>query len=542
MRAALVLAAALPLTLGACKVDVEGAPCTAAGETGDCPSAQACGVDLKCSTRAAECLEPSLRCVSGAKACSPDGARIETCTASDPCGAWAFLPGDVDCSAERLACGGSGSTPTCVCPASGPEIVVDLGAPAGTVAATGASQPPECRFRTLTDALSYARAWRSSHSGARATVRATGAPTPASPAVFGGEAFPLRIPSGVTLDTDSSPPAPDAWIVSADPQGASNVAEIESDAAIEGFTVRSISAAGDGIVVVCDTGATHAVARSVRVDGRGMLRHGVSVQGACGLEASDLVARGAVESGVVVDATLADPAVADVGVELSGGELADNGGAGAELRAGFLEVAGTSSAPVAISGNQGFGVAALARDTSDGRPYAAIELDVAFADVSANGEAGVLISGTSLPAGRAAILNTRIHGNLGQTSASEHTAGRRGAGILLRGTPVAMEFAGNQVFANGSTIPNVVQDQIAVFSTAKWTFTGTDCAAGANAFACPAPGGVLVYSSAVSAAGYAQAGNAYWPLETWPPDALVFHTTYMPICLAEASRLPACGP
>ncbi len=542
MRPLLAIGAAM-LALAACKVDVEGAPCSAAGPTAECPSGQACGVDGKCSVRATECVEPAQRCNPGDRRCSPDAARTETCTTADPCGAWAFLPADVDCSATSLACSAAGASPACVCRPPDLAIVVSPAAPAGTWAPTGASQPPECKFKTLTPALAYAREWRQAHGNAPATVRVEGSPTGATPVVFWTEPLPVTVPSGVTLTNDSAPPAPALWIVSADPQAATNVVELESGAKLEGFTVRSVSATGDGIAVVCGTDTARAYATAVRVEGGGVARSGVSVQGTCGLEASGLDVRGAAGAGLLVDVTLADAAVADVGVEVTGGALSGNGGNGAEVRAGFLDVSGSASAPFDISGNQGFGVSVQARDTAGGRPYAAIDLDLAFADVSANGEAGVFLSGTSLPAAHAALASSRFHGNLGSTAASAHAAGRRAAGLLLKGTPVTLEFTGNQVFANGLPGSTVVQDQVAVFSTAKWSLSGTDCAAGANAFACPASDpstGDLVYSSAVLTANYAQAGNAYWPLDPWPPDALLYHTVYDPICDADAARLPAC--
>lgn len=539
MRRALALIAALGLS--ACTVDVEGAPCSTAGSTADCPAGQACGVDGKCSERAAGCTDPALRCEPGVDTrCSADGLRIETCVASDPCGGWAFLAGGVDCSEGSLVCSSASGSPRCACDDPGTRILVDLAAPVDPdLAPTGASEPAACRFRTLGAALAYAE------GAAPITVRAVGSPSAGAPAVFGSETFPLEVAAGVTLETASSPPAPELWVISAAPLSSAHVVELGSGAAIEGFTLRSLSASGDGIAVACGGGTAAARANAVRIDGQGQLRHGVSVTGTCGLEASDLEVRGAAQVGLLVDVLLADPLAPAAGVTVTGGALTANGGAGAELRAGFLSLAGTATVPFSISGNGGFGVSVLAHDGADGRPYAAVALDLDLAEVSANGEAGILVGGTNLPAeSSASIQSSKIHGNLGRTSASEHVANRRAGGVLFRGTPVQLTaFSGNQVYANGSAVPSVSHDQVAVFSASKWSFPGTDCDAGANVYACPASGGYLVYSSAVDPLKYADAGRAYWPLEpAWPPDGLVFHATYAPICSADPLRLPECPP
>jgi len=527
-------------------VDVEGAPCGTPGTDTDCPPGQACGVDGKCSERATQCMAAELRCVPDTdKRCSDDGMRIETCTKSDPCGAWELEGAGDDCSAVSLECDDSSGTARCACGMPAGEIVVDVAAAAGTLTPTGASEPEECRFRTLRAALDYARfTWQPTHGGAAATVRALGSPAAGAPVVFASESFPLPVGPGVTLTTAAATPRPEDWVVSPGPGGTDAAVELHGGGTLEGFTLGAGAGSGDGIVVACDGGRTNAAARQVVVAGGHAFRRGVVVEETCGLEASDLDVRDSVEAGLWVNAALADPAAPDVGVTVRGGTLSGNGGAGAELRSGFLEIGGrvVDAVPFTVSGNQGFGIVAQARPAA---PFPAVRLAVDLADLTGNGEAGLLVSGANLPAtSTASVRRTKIHANLGRTSLSAHTGGRRAAGAILRNAPVQLEFQGNAVYGNGSTIAGVYHDQVAVFSTARWVLSGADCDAGANRFACPAPGGYLVYSSAVQEADYALAGNAYWPVEPagiWPPDSLVFHTSYIPICgPADPAPLPTC--
>ncbi len=65
------LAAALWLLAAACSVPLEGAPCN---DSTNCPSGQACGYDMKCSTEAARCTQPA--CRPGENACASDGTVV----------------------------------------------------------------------------------------------------------------------------------------------------------------------------------------------------------------------------------------------------------------------------------------------------------------------------------------------------------------------------------------------------------------------------------------------------------------------------------
>jgi len=523
-------------------VDVEGAPCVTPGATDDCPPGQACGTGLTCSRRAASC-EP---CVAGTVACN--GGDVRSCTEEGDraCGSWT-LEGEA-CASRGLVCGTRSGSPACECPLNGgPLYAADPGAPHASGAfpyPAGTPEPSQCRFQRLTDALAAARLSAATAPDS-ATVRAYGTPVAGAPVVFAYESFPLTVGPRVTLTTEAAAPRPEDWLVSPGPAGTDTAVELHGGGTLEGFTIGAGTGSGDGIVVACDGGRASARARNVIVAGGSTLRRGVVVEETCGLEASDLEVRDSVEAGLWVNAALADPAAPDVGVTILAGTLSGNGGAGAELRSGFLEIGGkvVDSVPVpfTVSGNQGFGIVAQARQAT---PFSAVRLAVDLADLTGNGEAGLLVSGANLPTtSTASVRRTKIHANLGGTTLSAHTGGRRAAGAILRGAPVQLEFQGNAIYGNGSTIAGVYQDQVAIFSTARWTLSGADCGAGANVFACPAPGGYLVYSSATQEADYAQAGNAYWPVEPagiWPPDSLVLHTSYIPICGPEASRLPAC--
>ncbi|HET8542429.1 MAG TPA: hypothetical protein VFL83_21325 [Anaeromyxobacter sp.] len=504
-------AAALALALAACSVDVEGAPCRVPGEATDCPSGQACTPALICSKHVGGCVAAGTFCTPGGRRCA--GALREACVGGDDCGVWQVVE---DCGASGLACGDPGGAPACVCPAPAAEIVVDVAAPRGDVVPTGAAQPAACRFGTIGAALAYARdTWPAVHPGTPAVVRAVGAATAEAPLVFAGETFPIRIPAGVTLATASSPPAPLAWVVRADPQTASNVLELESGAVVEGFTLRSASATGDGIVVACGTGSAPAVANDVRVEGGGFLLHGVTVTGGCGLTASELVVSGATKSGVRVNA--ASPTV---GVTITGGAIQGCGESGAEVLGGLLvlqgKTTGSGDVHLEIESNARHGVRAAPAPLSP----RAIDLRLHLADVHDNGEVGVLVKDLG-PSSTVRISSSRLRKNTGTNVHSVYGNGRIAGGLLLWGNmPTRFELHGNTLCANSV-------DQVGVYSDDRWPLSAPDCTA-SNVFVKPGSG-YFVYSTTELPNNEVPAENNRWSPNP-PPPSLVMSADFTPSC------------
>jgi hypothetical protein len=514
--------------LAACQVDVEGAICAVPGDASECPSGQACGVDGRCSTRAASCMAPELRCTPDVdRRCSADAKRVETCTRADPCGAWEVTAAADDCSAAQLVCAAG----ACACPMPAGEIVVDVASPEGGLAPSGAADPPECRFKQLGPALSYAAGeWQPAHAGAPVTVRAVGAPTPEAPVVFEDEELPLVIGTDVTLAPQGADPA--GWVIAGTPPASGSIVTLGGGARLEGFTIRG-GGPGYGISVSCAPTVDATVHRVV-VDGGGSLSRGITVADACGLVASDLRVADVAGQGLWVDAWLLEASVPAVGVRIDGGWIEGCGASGIELRGGALTLN-----QVVIRGNAGFGVKARTRDEN---PKRAIALEINDSTLEANGEAGLLVraleAGSSLAVRRSVFTRNRAT----TPQETEFTSGRRVGGVYLYGAPPSeLVFEGNRVYANANDDAEVIVDQLATVAGATWDLSGpATCGALANVFACPG-NGRLVYGSGVSPS----VRRAYWPTappSAWPPVTLVENADFDPTCPFDATPIPACTP
>lgn len=517
----------LPVLLAAlvaCQVDVEGAPCEIADH---CPSGQGCGLDKHCSKRAAS-AECALR-TPGERRCNE--TMIEEFSADpDPiCGAW--VPAMQQCG-SGLVCSDKTGAPRCDCA----EVVDGIfwADPAGggdaTLIATGALNPPTCRLRRLTDALAAAKAHAEAHPDTGAVVRAYG-----ESATFGvaetEEAFPLEIAPGVVLSTAAAKagaPDPASWIIRADTSSSTDVVTLHDGAGIEGFTVASVSAAGDVVRLSCAS-RTKATLNSVIVDGGRVAAYGVEVVGPCDVEATDLSILQANEAGLLVDVDLASDTEPITGVLISGGAISDNGGNGAEVRAGRLGLFGDASGSLAVARNGGFGVLAKARDESP----VAIALDVQFADVFFNGETGLVLRDLK-PGSSAVVLSTDVHENKASSGLSEPVTGHRAGGAVIYGNQaVPLTLHGNRFYSNR-------YDQFAVISSALWNLSGENCNGGANVFACrdSETNGKLIY--AVGSTDKQTVNFAQWL--PFPPDASLLVGVATVVPCPEQSRVPAVCP
>lgn len=469
-RAALPALATAALALAGCRVDVEGAPCTVPGDVADCPSGQACGNDLRCSARAAECGP----CTPGALRCA--GSRRERCIAGDPvCGAWTL---DQDCGG--LVCSGQAAF-ACVCPANGrADFAADpLGSDAGAAPhPTGVEAPRECRFRKLGDALAAAAA-----AGGPATVRVLGDP---GPVVFGktatGEAFPLLVASNVALHGAAAPAGP--TVIRAE----SDVGDLVTLAgSMEGLRIETTAATGTGVATSCD-GATPTMA-GVVVDGSQKLTKGISVESACG----------AALSGVDVS-RIDGPALrisvgASVPVSVAGSTFRTSG-TGIWASGGTIAIGPDpdSLTPSQAVDNSGNGI------RLDGST--AVEATVDGVVVSGNGGTGVVVD--SVPAAsKLTITSCEVHSN-GTTAARTYggASPRTCGGVLVSQLSLAaFTFLGNRVYANTG-------DELAFESSGQWSIAPASCGPASNAFGCT--GGNYAVAI-VGTGGAVDASRTVWP-------------------------------
>jgi hypothetical protein len=526
MRRLSVIVAAL--LVAGCQVDVEGAPCDAPGERNQCPSSQACGLDAKCSTRAAACAD---MCTPGEKRCTED-ARIATITVCDTtrdpiCGSWE----QPEACAAGLVC--AGDAPACACPAvtdGSYHFDRDPAAVAiAEVAPTGAASPSACRLDGIEEAL------------AKAAEYGTG-----GRAVFAGEAFeyaieaaPFAVPAGVTLTTTAPDDPSRAVLTIAYLESATSPAMIlQPGATLEGFTIRNDGATkGQGVSVACDVTAVPAL-RHVHVLAKKSdaeaFTTGVAIYDGCGAELEEVVVKGASGPALFVDSG------SDALTTLVRGGAFESSRYGIEIRSGRLTVE-PGEQPTRLAANRGHGLFAMHRDAE---PYPAIILSVTGADVTENDETALRLADVP-PSSNLTIAALEIHANRATTELSEHANGRKAGGVVLQGDPPALfTFRSSRVYGNGG-------DQVGVYSSSPWWLAGLDpgaeptspCdAALPNVFACPSTDSdsSLIYAWPTTV-------NATWNVwDVEPPSTTdltraTFLPTYRSRCLTKETRLPSCA-
>jgi hypothetical protein len=499
-RLSALLCAAL---LGACTVDVEGAPCTVPGATTDCPGGQACGNDRRCSARALACAASRCTPAVGDACLDPAGlgsgtALARWCSDADPvCGSWV-----VDrCADQGLECGGRSGAARCECPPAATRALAVLpgGAPVDAPPyATGAATPAACAFRTLTDALIRAGELRRLDPATVVTVTAGGAPA-GSTVTFSataGERFVLNVGRGVVLRAD--PASGGTYEIVQDQPTPATAVVLYAGATLEGFTIRNVTGGADHHAVFHLCAGREEPTRVSRVildaRGAGSARYGIGLHATqpCPLRLEDVQIRNA-GVGILWEP---DPA-GTAQLTVAGGAVTGGSGAGIVATGGRLLVDGAR-----VEGNAGRGIEAAG---------AAVELR--GARIVRNGDTGVALSG----AGEVRLGGNTIWANGATTAwggaATPSGIARRAGGLVLSGTPpAALEVRGNRIYGNGG-------DQVLFLGpgSATWNLDQPACsdAAGllANVLGCfdPAPAGTTGASRGLVAidAG-ASAQNQWW--------------------------------
>lgn len=515
MRRALGMLAAL--ALAACQVDVEGARCSAPGTNAECPDGQACGNDNRCSERAAACVVDGTFCRPGQAPRCRGTSAVEHCSKPDAvCGGWVILGGEDDCASAQLECRElTPGEPACACRTPADFIRVDATAAPGPLAPTGADAPSQCRFTKLGDALAYAKdVWIPAHGGASVAVRALGTPAPGTPVVFDGESFPLVVAPGVTLATAAASPNPSDWVISANPGASVDVIRLHDGAAVEGFSIRSVSATGNGITVSCAS-STPTLVRDVIVDGNAVLARGVSVSGPCGavLERVD-VSRA---SGVALEVAL--PSSASVTAR---GSRFRTSGAGIKTTGGILVLDRDGTTPSEVTDNTGNGVVL-------GASTVAVDATLSNVLVARNGGTGLFVNMVPV-ASKLTMISCDVHSNGTAMPVSYGPAGnvRTAGGMLLTQSALAtFRLEMNRIYGNDG---GTGADELAFHSSGSWPLTTASCAT-ANAFGCVGSGLAVNVTT-----GSVDATYSIWPVISPPIGGDV---TWIPECPGTA---PACPP
>ncbi len=575
MRA--MLRAAALLLLAGCSVPLDGGKCTT---DQNCPSDQRCdngtcvacvpdsacpAQDVSCAdaTTLRECRTNSASCRylvqethcapefcvaspnSATCGCPPDGTSagqgcagatvgdlrcdsnaanvdVLACTvdATSGCHMWLAAPGTT-CSSQQKLCGTRSGAPACECPANpGPDFFADSDSGSATDAlpyATGVTNPPDCRIKTLTQALSKAASYASGPPSRSSAVRATG--WSSGQKLFAkakGEIFPLDVATGVTLGTDGAGAIPGSYAIAVDDASASVGVQLASAASLVGFVVANSLATGDAVALACASNAAPAHVSAVQINGKGAaspfpkMANGVNAQGACGASLDAVAVSEVAQAGLLVNS-----ATTSVSTSVSGGTFSSNG-IGMRLQTGTVAL----GSGIEVTGNATYGIYA-GWDVAGTSP--ALDLTATQLNVHDNNDTGILVK--FLPAGSAVrISNSAVKSNRAVTM---YGSGRMAGGLQLWGSAPTLVFSGNAVCSNDG-------DQVGVYSSVgTWELGGgSACGSTSNAFTTTATiYGIYTTSATVNAR------NNWW--QTDPPTVSA-NVNYTPTCNGGAATTVTC--
>ena len=273
----------------------------------------------------------------GAGACETGNTNmLLTCTASGGCNSWQQT---TSCSGANLVCGTRSGTAACECGANtSTTFYADpiSGSAAGAMPfPSGLQTPAQCRFRTLTTALTVANA--AVVSGGTATVLATGA-TSLATATFNAESFPLVVQPNVSVGTTDGVPAPGNYIVAFN-AGAAAAFTLHDQSSLTGFIIQQVSGGpSSGITLSCPNtpvgpvriNASQVLARPVAAGTA--LSFGIMSQSSCSLTLTNVDLRNAGQAGLQVN-----PSVVSAVTTVTGGTF-DGNQVGAQLNRGVVQL------------------------------------------------------------------------------------------------------------------------------------------------------------------------------------------------------------
>jgi len=452
----------------------------------NCPADERCQHAGSDAGRCVACV-PDARCVNvEGTSCSADGAAKVTCQHN---AGSCWYRTEVNCASQGLSCGLLGGALECLCPDNSEAAVlyVDPAHGSSSPHATGVKDPPQCRYRTLTEALALAKLAVQAQAGQTGTAKVilTGAAGPSSPVVFGvsTETPPLAVTSGVSLETEdvvAGAPATGAYVMTFD-AAAGPAVTLDPGSRIAGLLLQNVSTSSGASPVVsiaCATGAQFTL-DSLSIEGASdggfTAARGIDLDGACTANLTAVTIEHTSSDGVVVAGGARLDATA---LNVSTGDNGGGGGGGDRSGGNGVTVIGPSSSlalhggRIEKNGQAGIEVSTLGTLSVD-----------QGASVSGNGTSGILLQASS--ATLTGMSNHRI-------TVSENL----GSGVLfcngnkLCGTNTSATFQVSAVDftknGDGVAIQNEAGTQIALQSSTFDANTGD---------------GVKITASAAAAAG-----------------------------------------
>jgi hypothetical protein len=323
-----------------CAADSNG--CVASG-----PAAM-CGPPKSCSGSAGAqgCACPAVGTTSGSgctgampKACESGGTNnVLACNSVGGCNIWQVT---TMCSASSLACGTQSGSASCECPANASATFYADPANGSLAGSTpypsGVQNPPQCRFKTLTAANTFAAA----SSLTPRTVIATGY-TGAAAVAFPTETFPFVISPATTIKTSDVVPTPANYVIDFNnPSGGVMTAiQVGGGTQLSGFTLQQAGGNANATgIVVCGAASTSAatlngvIVQAQPVAPGASFITGVNVTGGCNASITNTDILNATSIGLNVMNPFANT------VTVSGGTYASNG-TGAMLQVGNVSLTG----------------------------------------------------------------------------------------------------------------------------------------------------------------------------------------------------------
>ncbi len=507
------------LLAAACAMDLTGAPCDG---DGNCPTSQRCEAG-RC---VASATDPA--CTADGLACEGDVLR-RCATNAGSC----HYAVRTDCAAVAagMSCTEQGNVSGCQCPdnQSG-EFRADAASGSGDgdpFFPTGLSDPPQCRYRSLSRAVAAAA------EKAPAAVLLDGA-TAGSEMVFRGEALPIEVPSGVGIAPAELPATKDRYVLELDSLAAPQALRVRPGGSVHGLKIRDVSgsATATGIAVDCSSGSGAVTLGAVAVEGVASgtsLASGIAVVGPCAVSLSDASvtrARGSglrVESGAAVTAvgvTLlanggsgATATGSGSSLALSGGPIQGNAGSGVEVLAGAtaalagsatnrVEIAGNAQAGIRVEGDLAASGATVSfanvHDNGDGavvQNAAAGGVDIADSLFAANANAGIRVDSSGRDPGRPDGFSTRV--------ARCGVSGGRNGVVLWSSGELWASLTDSTVSGNSEIGLGVAAAPTSAIAVSGNVITGN---AGSTAYGRKV-GGVLLYGPAPS---FSFGGNAVY--------------------------------
>lgn len=367
---------------------------------------------------------------------------------------------------------------------------------------TGVAEPAQCRFSTLTAALSAA--------GPGQRVVAMGA-SPGAPAVFANESFPLLI-TGTTVTTVDAPLNPSNYLIHY-PGTPPAAALLYSGARLEGFTVfHTANQSSTSFSVGCGRGSVGLGSMVLDANGFGVPM-GVAVAGTdndCSAAISHSTVRGGFLTGINIStaSTALNTVTGGILEQTRGGFVLqrgkgllegvlvrDNQGSGVTVSPSAAGVVPELTlTETVITGNRGVGL--LVTAGSGGAPL----VNMSGGEVSLHGDSMFLLPGVDLRAGQLSLTGVQISRNTGGGLVVRGGSGQAGAGTVLSNNGV-----------------NYTQPGIAL--------TAGTLAVGAATVQGNQGGGVIVSGGTLTANGMLVTGNKLYGLQMKGGTALLEAST-----------------